>query len=127
MTKEYAVEKVLRGLQGAIFKAVGPFLVADCTDDSMRFAELGVASHGMEDVRFGEATKGHSHDFVSLYKSAGLNVMVAGEEIVLPEKALTIVFPGTEHSWVAQDKEGAVGSIDDRHEKQIMIDRMVIA
>ncbi len=127
MTKAHSIKEVLHGLKGTIFKAVGPFLVADFTKDPTKYTDLNVASHGTEVVHPEKVTESHSHEFVSLYKSVGLNVMVGGEEIVLPEKALTIVFPGTEHSWVAQDKAGTVGSVDERHEKQVMVNRMVVA
>lgn len=112
---------VLSRCIGATFMPVGPFLVADLTGNESMFNNIKVGTHGMEEVVKGQKTEPHAHDFPSFYKSKGLNVVSSGETFVLPEKAVTLVFPGDDHSWIPKEELGVVGSVDDRHEKQIVV------
>ncbi len=113
--------QIMERVQGMSFKAIGPFLVADLGDQAGSvFENLPVGEHGMEDVVFGQKTKSHSHQFVSFYKSSDLNVECGGKEYVLPARALTLVLPGLDHSWIPKQDHGVVGSIDWRHEKQVL-------
>lgn len=110
--------EIMRKLGGISFRAQGPFLVADLTTEPVLFESLAVGRHGMESVPQGKRTEPHEHDFPSFYKSEGLDVEVGGERVKLPERALTLVLPGTAHSWVPKQELGSVGSLDDRHEMQ---------
>lgn len=103
------------------FSTCGPFFVADISD--IDESSIRVGKHGMETVKQGQKTGPHSHEFMSLYKSEGLDVMGSdGERIELPEKALVVVPKGVEHSWVPKEGGGAVGSIDPTHEPQVLVE-----
>lgn len=112
---------VLERVQGLGFKAIGPFLVADLTGQlESVFSGLQVGEHGMEEVSLGKRTESHTHPFPSFYKSSGLDVECGGVRFSLPSQALTLVLPGFDHSWVPQNGHGKVGSVDHRHEKQVV-------
>jgi hypothetical protein len=116
------VSQIMKRVQGLNFKAVGPFLVADLSTQAEQvFENLPVGEHGMEDVLFGQKTQAHTHEFPSFYKSKGLDVEYEGERFILPARALTLVLPGLDHSWVPKQSQGAVGSVDWRHEKQFLV------
>jgi hypothetical protein len=121
----------------SFFKIIGPFFVAslvyDDNDIGVRrvihgnnyqepFKRLYVGKHGMESVAKGKRTRGHRHDFPSFYKADGLDVKSDRKIFTLPEKALVLILPGIHHSWMPKSKTGGrVGSIDDRHEKQVIV------
>lgn len=108
----------LSALQGLNFTVIGPFFVADLSNNEQLFATIAVGKHGMENVGRRKKTRSHDHAFISLYKSAALDVESEGKRFSLPKKALTLVPPGVPHSWVPQRSGGAVGSVDRRHRKQ---------
>lgn len=114
--------EIISRVSGLDFKAMGPFLVADFGNqpDSI-FSALPVGEHGMETVRQGEKTQSHDHEFLSFYKSTGLDVECGGKRFSLPTKALTLVLPGLQHSWVPKQDGGSVGSVDLRHQKQVIL------
>lgn len=120
MKKESTLQ-IMERLQGMSFKAIGPFLVADLSDRAWSVSEnLPVGEHGMEDVAFGQKTESHRHQFPSFYRSSDLDVECKGKRYVLPTRALTLVLPGLDHSWVPKQEHGAVGSVDWRHDKQVL-------
>lgn len=120
MKKENTLQ-IMERVQGMSFKAIGPFLVVDLSDQAESvFKNLPVGEHGMEDVAFGQKTESHYHQFPSFYKSSDLNVECEGKQYVLPARALTLVLTGLDHSWVPQQSHGSVGSVDWRHEKQVL-------
>lgn len=120
MSEENTLQ-IMESVQGMSFQAIGPFLVADLSDHAESiFKSLPVGEHGMEGVAFGHKTESHRHQFPSFYKSSGLNVICEGERYFLPTRALTLVLPGVDHSWVPQKDLGFVGSVDRRHEKQVL-------
>jgi len=108
----------MKQVQGSIFKTIGPFLVAELGEKL--FEKMIVSKHGMERVLFGQKTEPHTHDFPSFYKSSNLDVVCEGKKYSLPKQALTLVLPGIDHSWIPQEEQGAVGSIDSRHAKQVL-------
>ncbi len=109
----------LSQMQGVTFEVRGPFLVANLSKKKKLYDSLSVGAHGEEFVDTHEKTKDHSHTFLSLYKSKGLNVMTEDNSIItLPNAALTLVPPGISHSWIAKQKRGSVSSVDTRHKKQ---------
>lgn len=113
---------IMNQIQGLEFKVIGPFLVTDLNSKTKKFFEnLAAGEHGMEKILNGQKTESHTHDFCSFYKSNNLNVDCAGEEFILPSRALTLVLPGVEHSWIPKSNQGSVGSIDWRHAKQILV------
>jgi len=115
------VSKMLKLVQGMSFKTIGPFLVAELNEET--FSKINESKHGIEKVKLGQKTQSHTHDFPSFYKSFKLDVTCREEKYSLPEKALTLVLPGIHHSWIPQGKdEGAVGSVDSRHNKQVLVD-----
>ncbi|HSX25194.1 MAG TPA: hypothetical protein VLG69_04480 [Candidatus Andersenbacteria bacterium] len=119
--KSLNVDDALKQLSGMFAKITGPFLVVDLNDDEEFFGALEVGEHGMEEVPELQRTQPHSHEFVSAYKSEGLNIL-AGEELhALPQRCLVIVLPGTSHSWLPKVLAGAVGSCDSKHEKQELV------
>ncbi len=109
-------------MQGLSFTAIGPFLVADLTGKEDLYKGIEVGEHGMEIVGLGKKTDPHSHDFPSFYKSQGLNIECGDKKYTLPKHAVTLVLPGVEHSWIPAGNAGEVGSIDTRHEKQVIAD-----
>jgi hypothetical protein len=114
--------EIIRCVGGLYFKAVGPFLIADLNDQPESvFGALVVSEHGMEPVWPGERTEPHEHDFLSFYKSVALDLVYEGKLIMLPGRALTIILPGIRHSWFsAWGVLGSVGSLDSRHQKQVL-------
>ncbi|MCB9798786.1 hypothetical protein H6758_03610 [Candidatus Nomurabacteria bacterium] len=122
------IQEILAGLQKIQFEVVGPFLVADFSQSHPEtFDRIAVGTHGMEKVGVGEQTEGHTHGFLSVYKSKKLSIVAYGRKYLLPEKALTIVPPGVDHSWVPNDGSGEVGSSDNQHEKQVIVRQSAVA
>jgi hypothetical protein len=110
---------ILALVEGFTFNVMGPLLVANLTDepDSV-FNNLPIGEHGMEEVSQGLVTEPHDHNFPSFYKSSNLDVVCDGTLVTLPDRALTLVLPGVNHSWTPKRNTGHVGSVDYRHEKQ---------
>ncbi|HLC49260.1 MAG TPA: hypothetical protein VJI96_02635 [Candidatus Andersenbacteria bacterium] len=107
---------VLEGMSAVVR---GRFLVFDFAGEKSLFAALPVGQYGMEKVPAESITKSHVHDFVSAYKSSGLDVLDHGTRHELPSEALVIVLPGVSHSWIPKSEVGGeVGSCDERHERQ---------
>ena len=98
---------------------LGPFTVIPLNHRSAK--SISVGEHGMEEVMRGTKTESHTHGFLSLYLAVGLVLSSGGKEYKLPPRALVIVPPGTDHSWTPACKSGKVGSIDQRHKKQILL------
>lgn len=115
------MNEILDQIQGISFKIVGPFLVADLSDSS-RVKTLLIGEHGMETIGGSRLqTEPHVHQFNSFYKSSGLDVLDEnGERHILPDESLTLVLSGVQHSWMPKWQIGAVGSLDPRHEKQVI-------
>jgi hypothetical protein len=109
-------------IQSAPCELVGKFLIFDFTGKPRStFENLPVGEHGMEQVSFGQKTEAHKHDFPSFYKSEGLDLLSEGERISLPQRAVTLVMIGADHSWVPKQTKGAVGSMDSQHRKQVTV------
>lgn len=119
--KKINSKEVLAQCIGQNFIPIGPFLVVDLTSNNELFERLRVGTHNMEQVSRNEKTKNHSHTFPSFYKSEGLNIENNGELYELPERALTLVLPGDDHSWLPKRHSGKVGSVDSRHRKQVVV------
>lgn len=100
-------------------RTVGPFTVLTLPTDS----SLATGPHGLEKVPKGKKTSPHSHNFLSLYLAIGLTLVSDGETYMLPERALVVVPPEIDHSWVPTNEIGFVGSVDTRHEPQELIDQ----
>lgn len=99
---------------------IGPFTIIPLELDSAR--SLATGQHGLEEVPKGQKTQPHTHPFVSFYVALSLTLLCGSEHHVIPENALVIVPEGVDHSWIsAKDAGGYVGSIDTRHEEQVLI------
>lgn len=116
------IQTLLPKLEGASFRVMGPFLVADLHDKETLFRSIEIEQYGMENVSQGMTTQAHCHTFHSVYKSVGLNVVSGGKEVLLPNKCLVLVLPDVEHYWVPKRVEGSVGSVDARHEQQVVME-----
>lgn len=108
-------------MKNLVVSNIGPFEVLNLSNASTLFDAITVSKYGMEEVKPGQKTEAHTHDFPSYYKSKDLNLVHKGQLITIPAQALVVVPPGVDHSWIPQNNyAGAVGSVDDRHSKQVI-------
>ncbi len=98
---------------------IGPFTVIPLTPDSAR--SLATGPHGLEKVTRGQKTEGHQHSFVSFYVAIELVLTSDTVTHIIPQHSLVIVPEEVEHSWQPVSEEGFVGSVDTRHEQQVLM------
>ena len=97
---------------------MGAFLVFPL--DSGSFQNFSGKST-MDQVRPGQQTQLHTHEFLSAYVTDHLNLSDGVNVYELPERALIMVPIGQPHSWLSTGQAGSVGSVGHDHPTQVLV------